>query len=92
VTRALVASLPEQLWIERIELTGVAGAAGRQNRPAVVVELAGKALNGVEVGQVVQDFHQKLLRDPGMAGFKPEMKAGNNPDRVVLTVDLVGGT
>ena len=92
VTRALVASLPEQLWIERIELTGVAGAGGRQNRPAVVVELAGKALNGVEVGQVVQDFHQKLLRDPGMAGFKPEMKAGNNPDRVVLTVDLVGGT
>lgn len=98
VQRALLAQLPPQLWIEKIELAGTAGAAGsgsQRRRPAVVVEAAAKELDGVAVGDVIAEFTRRFKSDPSLAGLgETQMKPLANTDNVQrfsLTIDLVGG-
>lgn len=90
VQRALAATLPAQLWVEKIEIAAAGAPGGQRARPAVVVEIAGKALNGVEVGRVVGDFVPKFRADPGLAPFVVNMK-DRNQDHFTLTIDLGGG-
>jgi hypothetical protein len=88
VQRAVVAHLPPQLWIEKIEVAPGGGAM--RKRPAIVVEGAGKALNGVEVSRVMLDFKQRLVGDPAMAGLpEPQMTAAqDSAERFKITVEL----
>lgn len=90
VQRAIAAHLPPQLWIEKIEVAAASGG-NQKKRPAVVVEGAGKELNGVEVARVVLEFKQKFGADPGMAGLDPQMKAMPSQDkseRFRITIEL----
>ncbi|MFY9345384.1 MAG: pilus assembly protein PilM, partial [Planctomycetota bacterium] len=92
VQRTLAAHLPPQFWVEKIEVTGTTGAAARR-QPAVVVEIAGKELDGVEVGQTWLQFSEKFRKDPGMAGL-PDPKMAPLPktdasERFKITVDLM---
>ena len=91
VQRAVVAHLPPQLWIDKIEVVQASGGARR--RPAVVVEGAGKALDGVEVSRVILEFREKLVGDPGMAGLaEPHMAAIQDAaERFRITVELPEG-
>lgn len=92
VQRAIAAHLPPQLWIEKIEITGTTGAAAKRT-PTVVVEVAGKELNGVEVSRVWLAFVDKFRSDPGMAGLEANQTAiGKDAnERFKITVDLKRG-
>ena len=72
VSRAVAAHLPPQLWIEKIEASG-GGAGGQRKRPAIVVEGAGKEVDGVQTSSVILAFKQAMQADPGMAGLEPTM-------------------
>lgn len=95
VHRAIAANLPPQMWIEKVELQSVSGGNQRK-RPAIVVEAAGKELNGVEVGNVVSEFMRRFKADPAMAGLaEPAIKGVNSPDaaeRFQITIELQGGS
>jgi Tfp pilus assembly PilM family ATPase len=95
VHRAVAAHLPPQLWIEKIELgsagSSSAGSGAQKKRPVVVVEGAGKELNGVDVSRVVLDFNKKMTTDPGMAGLTSQMvnlASQDKTERFRITVDL----
>jgi type IV pilus assembly protein PilM len=91
VHRAIAAHLPPQLWIEKIELAAAAGSGTQRRRPTVVVEGAGKELNGVDVNRVMLDFKQRMQNDPAMAGMKAQMVPMAGQDKVErfrITVDL----
>jgi type IV pilus assembly protein PilM len=92
--RALAANLPPQLWVRKIEVAG-GGAAAQRKRPQVVVDGAGKELNGVEVGRVLTEFVGKFKADPMMEGATAPMKPMPSPDSTLLfqiTVDFAGGS
>ena len=93
VQRAIATHLPPQLWLEKIDV-GAAPGSGARRRPVVVVEGAGKALNGVEVNRVMLEFKEKLSSDPGMAGLpEPQMQTITTRDKAEgfkLTIDLEG--
>ncbi len=97
--RALALHLPPQLWIEKIEVTGgaVGGASGgaQKRRPGVVVEAAGKELNGVDPNRVVSEFVGKFKNDPMVVGvLSAAMQASQSPDsssRFKITIDFVEG-
>jgi Tfp pilus assembly PilM family ATPase len=93
VHRAIAANLPPQMWIEKVDIVA-AGAGNQRKRSAIVVEAAGKELNGVEVGNVVSEFMRLFKADPAMAGLaKPEITPVNSADaaeRWRITVELQG--
>lgn len=60
--RAVTAHLPPQLWIKKVEVTKKTG--GSAKGPTIEIEGAGKEIDGVEVGRVLQDFSQRLRNDP----------------------------
>ena len=95
VHRALVANLPPELWIEKIDAPTGGAAGGTKKRPPVVVDVAGKALNGVDVSRVVTDFVAKLKVEPGLVGIAPNMKVladgRDKESRFQLVFDLTGG-
>ena len=80
---------PPQLWIEKLEFAPASGGSTQRKRPTVVVEVAGKALNGVDVSRVIVDFKQAFQGDPGMAGLDPQMsriEGQDKAERVRITV------
>ncbi|MBL8756752.1 MAG: pilus assembly protein PilM [Planctomycetes bacterium] len=90
VQRAVQQHLPAQVWIEKFEVQG--GGGVQKKKPAVVVEAAGKELNGVTPSRVWLEFMQKLRTDPGMAGLNPVMKElpkTDGAERWSVTVDLM---
>jgi type IV pilus assembly protein PilM len=90
VQRAITTHLPPQLWIDKIDVGTAPGSGARRRQ--VVVEGAGKALNGVEVNRVMLEFKQKLAADPFMAGLpEPQMQTTTTRDKgegFKLTVEL----
>jgi type IV pilus assembly protein PilM len=94
VHRALAAHLPEQMWVEKVELAAGGSSSLQKRKPTVVVEAACKALNGVEVGDVVLEFSKQIRTDPNMAGFEAPITALQSPDaaqRISMKIDLTGG-
>ncbi|MFN6195421.1 MAG: pilus assembly protein PilM [Planctomycetota bacterium] len=90
VTRAVAAHLPPQLWIEKIEASG-GSASGQRKRPVIVVEGAGKEVNGVQTSGVILAFKQAMQADPGMAGLEPTMvpiPSQDKSERFRITVEL----
>jgi type IV pilus assembly protein PilM len=91
VQRALANHLPPQMWIEKIELAAAGGSAQRK-RPSIVVDIAGKELNGVAVGNVVSEFMSNFKKDPVMVGLPvPGIVPKPSPDsaeRNQLTIEL----
>jgi type IV pilus assembly protein PilM len=92
VHRALAAHLPPQLWVEKVDLGSAAAGGGQKRRPAVVVDVAGKELNGVAVANVVSDFMRNFKGDPVLAGLgapaitdRPDQ---DGIDRFQLTIEL----
>ncbi|MBX3464473.1 MAG: pilus assembly protein PilM [Planctomycetes bacterium] len=91
--RAAAAQLPPQLWLRKIEVTA-GGAAAQRRRPQVVVDGAGKELNGVEVGRVLGEFVARFKADPHLAGAQAVMKPTPSVDSSLqfqLTVDFPEG-
>lgn len=92
VQRAVVGHLPAELWIQKLEAKS-SGAA--KKREPIVVEVAGKPLNGVDTSRVVTDFVARLKADPALADLNPRMDplpAGQErEERFKLTFDLAGG-
>lgn len=88
--RAIQAHLPPQLWITRLEVQSK--SVGNQKRPVVVIDGAGKELNGVEVGRVFLDFYAAFKADPLMAGAKVELTTptGTSVIKFTITVDFAG--
>jgi hypothetical protein len=95
VHRSIAANLPKQMWIERIDLPPAAGGGGGGKKRAIVVEAAGKDLNGIDVSRVVVDFKQKASAELATAGLDPVMEplpaAAEASQRLKLTIDLAGG-
>jgi type IV pilus assembly protein PilM len=96
--RAVAAHLPPQLWVRKLEVTGGggsgAGAGAQRKRPQVVVDGAGKELNGVEVGRVLQEFVIKFKADPLLVGAQAVMKSPQLVDSTLpfqITVDFAEG-
>lgn len=97
VQRAVVANLPPELWIQKLEAKSGTGAAsgGSKKRDPIVVEVAGKPLNGVDTSRVVTDFVARLKADPSLADLNPRMDplpAGQESvERFKVTFELAGG-
>ncbi|MFN7590316.1 MAG: pilus assembly protein PilM [Planctomycetota bacterium] len=97
VQRAVVANLPPELWIQKLEAKSGSGAAssGSKKRDPIVVEVAGKPLNGVDTSRVVTDFVARLKADPSLADLNPRMDplpAGQESvERFKVTFELAGG-
>jgi type IV pilus assembly protein PilM len=93
--RAIAAHLPPQLWIEKIEVAGGVSTGAQRRRPGVVVDAAGKNLNGVDADRVVSEFVGKFKNDPLVAGvLLPVMQSSQSPDsasRFKVTVDFAEG-
>ncbi|MEO6596981.1 MAG: pilus assembly protein PilM [Planctomycetota bacterium] len=90
--RAMAAHLPPQVWIRKIEVTG--GGGLQKKVPAVVIDAAGKELNGVDVGNVWQEFFGKFSRDPLLAGLPvPKMKGSkvDSVEQFQVTVEFTEG-
>jgi hypothetical protein len=90
VSRAVAAHLPPQLWIEKLEATG-GTTGGQRKRPAIVVEGAGKEVNGTPTSGVILAFKQAMQADPGMAGLEPSMvpiPSQDKSERFRITVEL----
>ena len=94
VHRALLANLPPELWVVKIDAPG-GGAAANKKRPPVVVQIAGKPLNGVDISRVVTDFVARLKADPQLQGIEQRMEAQpagkEREERFQLTFELAGG-
>ena len=80
--RSLRAHLPEQLWIDRVDVSG-SGNAARTRNPGITVEGGGKELNGVAVNDVFRDFYRKLSADLEAAGATVNL---NTPASVDATM------
>ena len=95
VHRSIAANLPKQMWVERVDLPASGGTGGAGKKRAVVVEAAGKELDGVDVGRVAVEWKQKLEADLAAAGLEPVMgplpAAAEASQRFKLTIDLAGG-
>jgi hypothetical protein len=97
VQRAVVANLPPELWIQKLEAKPGSGASGgsAKKRDPIVVEVAGKPLNGVDTSRVVTDFVARLKADPALADLNPRMDplpAGQErEERFKVTFELTGG-
>ncbi|GDY01684.1 hypothetical protein LBMAG49_10130 [Planctomycetota bacterium] len=65
VMRAVTENLPPQLWIRKFEVVQ-RGGAGSQRVPVVEIQGAGKEIDGVEVGLVLQDYIKKLNSDESL--------------------------
>jgi type IV pilus assembly protein PilM len=93
VQRAITAKLPEQLWIEKIEVVQGSGVGARK-KPQLVIEGAGKELNGAQVTRLVVEFSQALKDHPEMAGLVPAVTpipardAQDKTERFKITIDL----
>jgi type IV pilus assembly protein PilM len=92
--RALTAHLPAQLWIKRIEVAaGQVAGTGTKRRRVITLDGAGKELDGVEVGRVVNDFYGAFKNDPALAGanvvFKPQPNVGDSA-QFTITIDFGG--
>lgn len=96
VLRAIGAHLEPQLWIEKLELTGVGAVVGRGKPPAVEFDAAGKEINGVQVGDIAVQFVKKLGDDPGLKGLSPPVMKNQAPINGApsfrVTVGLEGGS
>lgn len=94
VHRAVVANLPPELWIVKIDAPG-GGATANKKRPPMVVQIAGKPLNGVDISRVVTDFVARLKADPQLQGIEQRMEAQpagkEREERFQLTFELAGG-
>jgi hypothetical protein len=97
VVLAVVANLPPELWFQKLEAKSGSGAAssGSKKRDPIVVEVAGKPLNGVDTSRVVTDFVARLKADPSLADLNPRMDplpAGQESvERFKVTFELAGG-
>lgn len=88
VQRAVAAHLPAPLWIDKLEVTS--GGPGGRKQPAVLIEGAGKELNGASVNQATLDFSQKLKAELAPVGLESKLGSDNSrPDRFRITVELV---
>lgn len=90
VQRAIAAHLPPQLWIEKVEAAG-GGAGGQRRKPAIVIDGAGKEVDGVQTSGVILAFKQAMQNDPGMAGLEPVMvpiATQDKSERFRITVEL----
>ncbi len=91
VQRAIQQHLPAQIWIEKFD---VSGGGTQKKKPTVVVEAAGKEVNGMLPSRAWLEFMQKLHSDPGMAGLVPKMDDLPKTDaaeRWRVTIDLLEG-
>lgn len=61
--RALQAHLPAEFWVRKFEV-GTKGGSGRDRRPQVLIEGAGKELGGVDVGARLLQFSKDFRGDP----------------------------
>ncbi|MEZ6037719.1 MAG: pilus assembly protein PilM [Planctomycetota bacterium] len=88
--RTIEAHLPEQLWLDKFEVS--AARRGQDTTPRVTFTVRGKALNGVDPGRVVSQFYTEFKTDPAMSeGATAVMaeKPSQDTTRVVeFTVDL----
>jgi Tfp pilus assembly PilM family ATPase len=67
--RGLGQHLPPSLWLTKVEI-GAAAGGGQKKRPVVVVEGAGKELNGADPNRAFQeDFYGRLRPALEKAGF-----------------------
>lgn len=93
VQRAVVANLPPELWLQKLEAKS--GGSNNKKRDPIVVEVAGKPLNGVDTSRVVTDFVARLKADPALADLNPRMDplpAGQErEERFKVTFELAGG-
>lgn len=90
VQRAIAAHLPPQLWIEKVEVTS-GGGGGVRKKPTVVVEGAGKEVDGVQTSGAILKFKQAMQADPGMAGLEAQMvpiASQDKAERFRITVEL----
>lgn len=90
VQRAIVAHLPPQLWIEKVEVAA-GGAGGMRKKPTIVIEGAGKEVDGVQTSGAILAFKQAMQADPGMAGLDPQMvpiASQDKAERFRITVEL----
>lgn len=94
VHRAVFANLPPELWIVKIDAPS-GGAAANKKRPPMIVQIAGKPLNGVDISHVVTDFVARLKADPLLAGIEqrmdPQPAGKEREERFQLTFELAGG-
>lgn len=68
--RAVGAHLPPSLWLTKVEIAGGGPGGGQRKRPVIVVEGAGKELNGADANRAWQeDFCGKLRPALEKAGF-----------------------
>jgi type IV pilus assembly protein PilM len=91
VQRAVQQHLPPQFWIEKFEVQG-GGSSAQKKKPAVVVEAAGKELNGVAPSRLWLEFMQKLRTDPGMADLTAQMselQKTDSAERWRVTIELL---
>jgi type IV pilus assembly protein PilM len=92
--RAMAAHLPPQLWIRKLEVATGGAAGAQRRRPQVVLDGAGKELNGVEVGRVLSEFVTRFKADPLLAGAQAVMKPTPSVDSSLqfqITVDFAEG-
>lgn len=61
--RALQAHLPPEFWVRKFEVGAKAGS-GRDRKPQVLIEGAGKELGGVDVGAALLQFSREFRGDP----------------------------
>lgn len=61
--RALQAHLPQEFWVRKFEV-GAKGGSGRDRKPQVLIEGAGKELGGVDVGAALLQFSREFRGDP----------------------------
>ncbi|MFM1872939.1 MAG: Type pilus biosis protein PilM [Planctomycetota bacterium] len=92
--RALGKHLPPQLWVRKFELgAGRVAGAGTKRRTVVTIDGAGKELDGVEVGRVLNDFYGAFKADPELAGadvvLKPQPNVGDSV-QFTITIDFGG--
>ncbi|MBL8727729.1 MAG: pilus assembly protein PilM [Planctomycetes bacterium] len=91
--RAAAAHLPPQLWLRKLEVSG-GGSSVQRKRPQVLLDGAGKELNGVEVGRVLQEFVSRFKADPLLAGAQAVMKPTQSVDSSLtfqIAVDFAEG-
>ncbi|MCB9878460.1 MAG: pilus assembly protein PilM [Planctomycetes bacterium] len=88
--RAIEAHLPEQLWLDKFEVT--AARRGQDVTPRAVFLVRGKALNGVDAGNVMAQFYSEFKADPDLSRGVEAVMAGkttqDTTQLVEITVDL----
>lgn len=67
------------------------GGGGVRKKPAVVIEGAGKEVDGVQTSGAILKFKQAMQADPGMAGLEAQMvpiASQDKAERFRITVEL----